>query len=101
VASKWAIRGLSKTAAMDLGRHNIRVNSLHPGGVDTAMTRGAGDTGNNDSTFAKNLPIPRFAHVDEIANVVAFLASDEASYVTAAEWSVDGGATAGDHHLLG
>jgi 3alpha(or 20beta)-hydroxysteroid dehydrogenase len=101
VASKWAIRGLSKTAAMDLGRYGIRVNSLHPGGVDTPMTRGAGDTGDNDSPFVKNLPIPRMAHVDEIANVVTFLASDEASYVTGAEWSVDGGATAGDRSLLG
>ena len=49
----------------------------------------------------RNLPIPRMAHVDEIANVALFLASDEASYVTGAEWSVDGGATAGDRSLLG
>ena len=101
VASKWGLRGLSKTAAIDLGKHGIRVNSLHPGGVDTPMTRAAGDTGANDSPFVQDLPIPRMAHVDEIANVVLFLASDEASYVTGAEWSVDGGATAGDRSLLG
>jgi 3alpha(or 20beta)-hydroxysteroid dehydrogenase len=77
------------------------VNSLHPGGIDTPMTRGAGDSGLDDSPFAKRLPIPRFGRVEEVANVVLFLASDEASYVTGAEWSVDGGATAGDTSLLG
>ena len=100
VSSKWAVRGLSKTAAMDLGKRGIRVNSLHPGGVDTPMTRMPGQDP-NDTLFAKSLPMGRFGHVDEIANVVTFLASDEASYVTGAEWSVDGGATAGDRSLLG
>lgn len=99
VSSKWAVRGLSKTAALDLGKRGIRVNSLHPGGIDTPMTRTPGQEP-NDSTFAKSLPIGRFGHVDEVANVVTFLASDEASYVTGAEWSVDGGATAGDRFLL-
>jgi len=99
VSSKWAVRGLSKTAALDLGKRGIRVNSLHPGGIDTPMTSFGGDSG--ESAFAKSLPIPRMGHVDEVANVVTFLASDEASYVTGAEWSVDGGATAGDRFLLG
>ena len=54
----------------------------------------------NDTTFAKSLPLRRFGLVDEVANVVTFLASDEASYVTGAEWSVDGGATAGDRTFL-
>ena len=85
---------------MDLGKRGIRVNSLHPGGVDTPMTRMPGQDP-NDTLFAKSLPMGRFGHVDEIANVVTFLASDEASYVTGAEWSVDGGATAGDRSLLG
>ncbi|MSO86774.1 MAG: glucose 1-dehydrogenase [Acidimicrobiia bacterium] len=100
VSSKWAVRGLSKTAAMDLGKRGIRVNSLHPGGVDTPMTRLPGQEP-NETLFAKSLPMGRFGHVDEIAKVVVFLASDEASYVTGAEWSVDGGATAGDRSLLG
>lgn len=99
VASKWAVRGLSKTAALDLGKRGIRVNSLHPGGIDTPMTRMPGHEP-NDSGFAKSLPVGRFGLVDEVANVVTFLASDEASYVTGAEWSVDGGATAGDRSLL-
>ena len=100
VSSKWAVRGLSKTAALDLGKWGIRVNSLHPGGIDTPMTRFPGQEP-NDSPFAKSLPLGRFGLVDEVANVVTFLASDEASYVTGAEWSVDGGATAGDRSLLG
>jgi len=98
VASKWAVRGLSKTAALDLGKRGIRVNSLHPGGIDTPMTS-FGDS--EDSAFTTSLPIPRMGHVDEVAAVAAFLASDEASYVTGAEWSVDGGATAGDRFLFG
>lgn len=100
VSSKWAVRGLSKTAALDLGKRGIRVNSLHPGGIDTPMTRMPGQDP-NDSAFARSLPMRRFGLVDEVANVVTFLASDEASYVTGAEWSVDGGATAGDRSLLG
>ena len=100
VSSKWALRGLSKTAAMDLGKRGIRVNSVHPGGIDTPMTRIPGHDP-NETTFAKQLPLRRFGFADEVANVVTFLASDEASYVTGAEWSVDGGATAGDRTLLG
>ncbi len=100
VSSKWAVRGLSKSAAMDLGPLGIRVNSLHPGGVDTPMTRRPGHDP-NDSPFAKSLPLQRFGLADEIANVATFLASDEASYVTGAEWAVDGGATAGDRTFLG
>ncbi len=97
VASKWAVRGLSKTAALDLGKRGIRVNSLHPGGIETPMTS-FGDPA--ESAFTKSLPIPRMGHVDEVANVVTFLASDEASFVTGAEWSVDGGATVGDRFLF-
>jgi 3alpha(or 20beta)-hydroxysteroid dehydrogenase len=98
VSSKWAVRGLSKTAALDLGKRGIRVNSVHPGGIETPMTA-FGDPA--ESAFTKSLPIPRMGHVDEVANVVTFLASDEASFVTGAEWSVDGGATVGDRFLFG
>jgi 3alpha(or 20beta)-hydroxysteroid dehydrogenase len=96
VSSKWAVRGLTKTAAFDLGPLGVRVNSVHPGGVNTPMIGGNGDS----TAWAKRLPIPRFGQPDEIANVVTFLASDEASYVTGAEWAVDGGATAGDPSIF-
>jgi 3alpha(or 20beta)-hydroxysteroid dehydrogenase len=84
VASKWAVRGLTKTAAIDLGHKGIRVNSVHPGGIDTPMV--AGTTG--DAPFYKRLP-------------VLFLASDEASYIAGAELAVDGGATCGDLNIMG
>jgi 3alpha(or 20beta)-hydroxysteroid dehydrogenase len=98
-ASKWAVRGLSKTGALELGAHGIRVNSVHPGGVDTPMVSGPGHDP-NEGTWAKKLPLGRFGRPEEIAAVVTFLASDEAAYVTGAEWSVDGGATAGDRGLF-
>ena len=99
VASKWGLRGLSKSAAMDLGPMGVRVNSVHPGGIKTPMTDFGGDS--DDTPWARALPLARMGQADEVANVVTFLASDEASYVTGAEWSVDGGATAGDRGIFG
>ena len=92
-ATKWAVRGMTKTAAVELGRDNIRVNSVHPGVIDTEMiasvrvTRGAG--------AHPAVPMQRVAGPEEVAAVVLFLASDAASYVTGAEYAVDGGLTAG------
>ncbi|MBC7290695.1 MAG: glucose 1-dehydrogenase [Actinotalea sp.] len=87
--SKWGLRGLTKAAALDLGRDGIRVNSIHPGGVRTAMASGA-----DDAMFA-GYAIPRIGEPEEIAAAVAFLASDEASFITGAELAVDGGMVLG------
>jgi 3alpha(or 20beta)-hydroxysteroid dehydrogenase len=95
VATKFAVRGMTKSAAMELGRHGIRVNSVHPGGVATPMTAAVGDTG--DSRFYQRLPVPRIGTAEDVANMVLFLASDEAAYCTGAEYMVDGGSTAGDN----
>jgi 3alpha(or 20beta)-hydroxysteroid dehydrogenase len=96
VASKWAVRGLTKTAAIDLGGKGIRVNSVHPGGIDTPMLAGTSP----DAPFYRRLPVPRMGRADEAARAVLFLASDESSYTTGAELAVDGGATCGDLGLL-
>ncbi|HEY8547458.1 MAG TPA: glucose 1-dehydrogenase [Acidimicrobiales bacterium] len=95
-SSKWAVRGLTKSAAIDLGHRGIRVNSVHPGGIDTPMI--AGTPG--DAPYYKRLPVPRMGTPEEVANAVLFLASDEASYITGAELAVDGGATCGDHGIM-
>jgi 3alpha(or 20beta)-hydroxysteroid dehydrogenase len=97
-ASKWAVRGLTKVAAMELGRQGVRVNSVHPGGVRTAMTAAVGDDG--DSGWYDRLPIPRIGTPDDIAGAVLFLASDDAAYITGTELVVDGGSLAGDLSLM-
>jgi len=97
-ASKWGVRGLTKAAAVELGRRGIRVNSVHPGGVLTDMTRAMGDDGSTD--WYKRLPVPRIGTVDDVAGAVLFLASDEAAYITGAELVVDGGTLAGDLTLI-
>jgi 3alpha(or 20beta)-hydroxysteroid dehydrogenase len=87
-ASKFAVRGMSKAAAAELGRYNIRVNSIHPGGIVTEMTKASA----MDAVFAA-LPIPRRGDPIEVSNVVSFLASDDSSYITGAEIIIDGGWT--------
>jgi len=95
VASKFAVRGMTKTAAVELGPLGIRVNSVHPGGVDTPMIRPPGLEGvDYDAMFAR-LPIPRCGTPEDIAALVLFLASDESAYITGAEHVIDGGLLAG------
>lgn len=89
VASKFAVRGMSKCAALEYGRYNIRVNSVHPGGMATSM-----DISEDDLSYARQ-PIPRAGQPAEVAELVAFLASDRASYCTGAEFVADGGLLAG------
>lgn len=88
-ASKWAIRGMTKVAALELGHHGIRVNSLHPGGIDTVMGNPTGM--DNIDDFYRRYPIPRAGRSEEIAKLALFLASDEASYSTGSEFVADGG----------
>jgi NAD(P)-dependent dehydrogenase (short-subunit alcohol dehydrogenase family) len=89
-AAKGAVRLLTKSTALGWVKEGVRVNSVHPGFVDTPIL---GDT---DRTMLKNLtPMGRLARPEEIASVIAFLASDEASFITGAEFVADGGYTAG------
>lgn len=87
VASKWAVRGMTKSVAQEVGPEGIRVNSVHPGPIETPMTTGK----EGPALMARGLPLRRMGEADEVAGVVTFLASDESSYCTAAEFVVDGG----------
>ena len=92
--SKWALRGLTKTAALDLVRWNIRVNSVHPATVATAMADAA-PTGHLEAN-RQAIPMGREASAAEIAEVIVFLASERSSFMTGAEIAADGGlSTAG------
>jgi 3alpha(or 20beta)-hydroxysteroid dehydrogenase len=91
-ASKGAVRLMTKNAALELAPHGIRVNSVHPGRVETPMTDGQTDA--KLAWMHARTPLGRSARPEEIAHGVLFLASDEASYVTGAELVIDGGYTA-------
>ncbi|EZP68589.1 3-alpha-(Or 20-beta)-hydroxysteroid dehydrogenase [Novosphingobium resinovorum] len=94
-ASKFAVTGMTKVAALDLAGLKIRVNSVHPGLVDTPMVRPEGGAQAFDPIlqFAAGLPIPRPGEPDEIANLIVFLASDSASFLTGGSYAADGGWT--------
>ena len=89
-SSKFALRGLTRSAALDLAEDRIRVNSVHPGVIDTPMVAGAIGAGGG----WQHIPLSRPGVSDEVAAMVLFLASDASSYVTGAEFVVDGGMTA-------
>ena len=96
-ASKFAVRGMTKAAAQELGQFGIRVNSVHPGGVLTSMTLSRADTFDHvdPEVLLKAMPIARFAEPAEISRLVMFLASDESSYSTGSEFTADGGLLSG------
>jgi 3alpha(or 20beta)-hydroxysteroid dehydrogenase len=89
-ATKWAVRGMTKSAAMDLARHGIRVNSIHPGPVDTEMlsVRSAAQM---QERLAR-VPLKRMAQAEEVVQLSLYLLSPASSFVTGAEFTIDGGA---------
>jgi 3alpha(or 20beta)-hydroxysteroid dehydrogenase len=90
-ASKWAVRGMTKSAARELGRHGIRVNSIHPGPIDTEMlsTR----TPEESEKRMRQIPLRRMGKPEEVANLVALLLSSHGAYMTGSEIAIDGGAS--------
>ena len=91
--SKFAVRGMTKAAALECAPHGIRVNSIHPGVIATPMIM-QGDTKDAVEAFAKSIPMKRVAQPEEVSGMVLFLASDDSSYSTGSEFIVDGGLTA-------
>ncbi|MEU2653782.1 SDR family oxidoreductase [Streptomyces sp. NPDC007325] len=89
--SKWALRGLSKTAAMELGPRGIRVNTIHPGFIETEMTASAAPAFRESNI--RETPLGRVGTVEEVTPLVVFLLSDDSSFITGAEIPVDGGLT--------
>jgi 3alpha(or 20beta)-hydroxysteroid dehydrogenase len=92
VTSKWAVRGMTKAAAAELGKYKIRVNSIHPGAVATPLLMGGGLT---EEAFVERgkdrLAVPRIAEPEEISPAVVYFASDRSGYATGSELLVDGG----------
>ena len=96
-ASKWAVRGLTRTAALELGPKGVRVNSVHPGAIDTPMVNPTG--GDMDAAGGSDdVPAQRTGRAEEVAHASLYLASDEASYCHGTELVVDGGLLAGRYY---
>jgi 3alpha(or 20beta)-hydroxysteroid dehydrogenase len=94
-ASKAANMSLAKSAALELAHYRVRVNSLHPGGVQTPMSQGPIFEGFDQDAFYSRLPIPRIAQPEELTGIAVFLASDESGFATGSAFFVDGGQLAG------
>lgn len=92
IASKHAVVGLTKTAAIEVAGSNVRVNSIHPSPVNTRMMRSL-ESGMkvDEHTLAKTIPLGRYGEASDIANLVLFLASDESTFITGAQYRIDGG----------
>jgi NAD(P)-dependent dehydrogenase (short-subunit alcohol dehydrogenase family) len=95
VASKHAVMGLTKSAALDYAKQGIRINAVNPGSIATEMIdRGLNQIGITADNLASMVPMGRIAQAEEVAQAVVFLCSDAASYVTGQPFVVDGGFTA-------
>lgn len=94
-ATKWAVRGMTKTAAIELAGIGIRVNSIHPGLIDTQMLQTVRDWGVAAEDLLTTVPQARFGTAEEVAKLALFLASDDSAHCTGGEFTVDGGMTAG------
>jgi len=92
-STKWAVRGMTKVGALEWGEHGIRVNSIHPGIIETPMTAGLRAFTDADvrARTERNIPLGRVGQAIDIAHMALFLASDESSYCTGQEFVVDGG----------
>ena len=93
-ASKWAIRGVSRDAAIEFGPLGVRVNTVIPGAIATAMFPSSGDRAADDARMS-HTPLGRVGDVEEVARAVLYFASDESSFTTGSELVVDGGSYAG------
>jgi 3alpha(or 20beta)-hydroxysteroid dehydrogenase len=98
-SSKWAIRGLTRVAAMEFGHQGVRVNSVHPGGIDTAMGNPYAEPKEQVNRRYTMVPMQRVGDPIEVARTSLFLASDESSYLCGAEIAVDGGMLTGQYYL--
>jgi 3alpha(or 20beta)-hydroxysteroid dehydrogenase len=90
-ATKWAVRGMTKAAAAELGPAGIRVNSIHPGIIESEMTKGYGEAGKQAALAG--IPLKRIGQVEDVARLALHLASAASSYSTGCEFIVDGGLT--------
>ena len=90
-ASKWAVRGMTKIAAKELGKHEIRVNSIHPGFIDTDMLAQDGLDDDQMKRMARSSPLGRIGTPDDIANTALYLVGGASTWVTGQEFVVDGG----------
>lgn len=91
--TKFAVRGITKAASLEFGNYGIRVNSVHPGVIETPMVT-EGDAVEQIKQISQFIPLKRIAQSEEVSNLVLFLASDESSYSTGSEFVIDGGMTA-------
>ncbi|MSO78660.1 MAG: glucose 1-dehydrogenase [Acidimicrobiia bacterium] len=101
VTSKFGLRGLAKTAALELGRQGVRVNSVHPGPIDTPMVQPESWGGfDMRPALASSNPLGRIGEPEEVAELVCWLGSDASAYCTGAEFVIDGGYLAGPFNAL-